>query len=134
MKLLLDTHILMWALAGDERLSAKAAELINKNSDQLFCSIVSIWEISLKHAMHPAEFDLTGEKMIRYCDENGIMQLPLFFRHIPALDTLSRPESAPVHKDPFDRMMIAQAKTDCLLFVTHDSLLSYYNEPCIICV
>lgn len=134
MKLLLDTHILMWALAGDPRLPQKAVELINSNENELLCSSAAIWEISLKHAHDPNEFDLTAEKMIQFCEVNGIMQLPLFFRHIPALSTLQRPESAPLHKDPFDRIMIAQAKTDHLLFLTHDGLLRYYNEPCIIYV
>jgi PIN domain nuclease of toxin-antitoxin system len=131
MKLLLDTHILMWTFAGDIRLPSKAIELINDNQNELLCSAAAIWEISLKHAHDPENFDLTAEKTIQYCNENGVFQLPLFFRHIPALNTLSRQENAPVHKDPFDRIMIAQAKTDQLLFITHDWLLRYYNEPCV---
>ena len=134
MKLLLDTHILMWALSGDPRLSEKAVKLIDENADELFCSAASIWEVSLKHSHHPEEFDLSAEKLIQYCDENGILQLPISFRHIPALDTLSRPENAPFHNDPFARIMIAQAKTDGLFFLTHDGLIKYYEEPCIIYV
>lgn len=134
MKLLLDTHILMWALSGDPRLSEKAAELIDGNANELFCSAASVWEVSLKHYHHPEEFDLTAEKLIQYCDENGILQLPIAFRHIPTLDTLSRPENAPFHNDLFDRIMIAQAKTERLFFLTHDGLIKYYEEPCIIYV
>ena len=131
MKLLLDTHILMWAFSGDPRLTPKAADLISDNRNELLCSAAAIWEISLKHAHDPARFDLTAEKMIRYCEEYGVLQLPLYFRHIPALSTLKRPDNAPVHKDPFDRIMIAQAKTDQLVFLTHDVLLAHYNEPCV---
>lgn len=134
MKLLLDTHILMWAFAGDPRLSQKAVELINDNENELLCSSASIWEISLKHSHDPNRFDLTAERMIQLCNENGIKQLPIFFRHIPALNSLQRPDSVPFHKDPFDRIMIAQAKTDHLFFLTHDKLLIYYNEPCLIFV
>ena len=133
MKILLDTHILMWLFSGDDRLSQRALALIN-NSDELLCSAVTIWEISVKHSHDPYGFDLTAEKMIHLCEENGILQLPVFSRHIPALSSLHRQENAPVHKDPFDRIMIAQAKTDNLFFVTHDSLIKYYDEPCILFV
>lgn len=133
MKILLDTHILMWLFSGDDRLSQRALALIN-NSDELLCSAVTIWEISVKHSHDPHGFDLTAEKMIHLCEKNGILQLPVFFRHILALSSLHRQEIAPVHKDPFDRIMIAQAKTDNLFFVTHDSLIKYYDEPCILFV
>lgn len=121
------------AFSGDDRLSQRALALIN-NSDELLCSAVTIWEISVKHSHDPYGFDLTAEKMIHLCEENGILQLPVFFRHIPALSSLHRQENAPVHKDSFDRIMIAQAKTDNLFFVTHDSLIKYYDEPCILFV
>ena len=134
MKILLDTHILMWTLSGDDRLPKNALEIINNNSSVLLCSAATIWEIALKHSHDPEVFDLTAEKMIRLCSENGIQQLPVYFRHIPALSTLHRLENAPVHKDPFDRIMIAQAKSDNICFMTHDSLLKYYNEPCILYV
>lgn len=133
MKILLDTHILMWLFSGDDRLSQKALSLIN-NSDELLCSAASIWEISIKHSHDPHGFDLSAEKMIRLCEENGVHQLPVFFRHIPALSSLIRQENAPVHNDPFDKIMIAQAKADNLFFMTHDSLIKYYEEPCILFV
>ena len=134
MKILLDTHILMWTFSGDTRLGQKALDMINKNRDELLFSAAAIWEISVKHAHDPQAFSLTAEKMIQLCEDNGIRQLPVCFRHIPALDSLRRFENAPVHKDPFDRIMIAQAKSDNLLFMTHDSLLKYYDEPCILFV
>lgn len=134
MKLLLDTHILAWALSGDHNLPQKACSLINDNNTQLFCSAAAIWEISIKHAKRPDLFGLSAEKTIQYCSEYGVYQLPLFSRHILSLDSLHREETAPIHNDPFDRIMIAQAKTDNLLFVTHDALLKFYNEPCILYV
>ena len=134
MKILLDTHIIMWTFSGNTRLSQNALDMINNNRENLLCSAATIWEISIKHSHDPQGFSLTAEQMIQLCEENGILQLPVFFRHIPALSTLQRHENAPVHNDPFDRIMIAQAKTDNLLFLTHDSLLKYYDEPCILCV
>ena len=112
MKLLLDTHILAWALSGDPNLPPKAVSLINDNNNQLFCSAASIWEISIKHAKRPDLFGLSAENAIRYCSDYGVFQLPLFFRHILSLDSLHREGNAPFHNDPFDRIMIAQAKTD----------------------
>ena len=134
MKLLLDTHILVWTFSGDTRLGQNALDMINKNRDELLCSAAAIWEISVKHSHDPYGFSLTAEKMIGLCEDYGILQLPVYFRHIPALSTLQRCENSPLHKDPFDRIMIAQAKTDNLLFMTHDGLLRYYNEPCILYV
>ena len=134
MKILLDTHIIMWTFSGNTRLSQNALDVINNNRDNLLCSAATIWEVSIKHSHDPKGFSLTPEQMIQLCEETGILQLPVFFRHIPALSTLQRHENAPAHKDPFDRIMIAQAKTDNLLFLTHDSLLKYYDEPCILYV
>ena len=134
MKLLLDTHILVWAFTDDFRLGKKAQDLINTNRDDLLCSAAAIWEISVKHSHDPYGFDITAERMIQLCEENEVHQLPVYFRHIPALGSFQRFENAPVHKDPFDRIMIAQAKADNMFFLTHDSLMKYYDEPCILYV
>lgn len=134
MKLLLDTHVLMWALADDPRLSDKAADMINSPGNELFCSAISIWEIAFKHMLHPDAFDLSAPDMLTYCRDNQIRLLNLSAEHAGRLDSLIRSEDAPPHKDPFDRMMIAQAKTEGMLFLTHDRLMSYYDEPCVVIV
>lgn len=134
MRLLLDTHILVWALMEDPLLPAQAAMLINNDSNELFCSTISLWETAIKNAKRPDIFKMPYERLIRYCAENEIKQLPLFFRHIETYNSLLHSENAPVHNDPFDRIMIAQAKADNLFFMTHDSLIKYYNEPCILFV
>ena len=79
-------------------------------------------------------FKMPYERLIYYCTENEIRELPLYFRHVDMYNTLSRSEKAPIHNDPFDKIMIAQAKTDNLFFVTHDSLIKYSDEPCILFV
>ena len=134
MRLLLDTHILVWALMEDPLLPDQAAMLINDDSNELFCSTISVWETAIKNAKRPDNFKMPCERLIYYCTENGIRELPLYFRHVDMYNTLSRSEKAPIHNDPFDKIMIAQAKTDNLFFVIHDSLIKYYDEPCILFV
>lgn len=133
-KILLDTHIIIWAIAGDEQLSAEAAAMIRDMKNKVYYSVVSPWETEIKHMAHPDTFSLSGEKMIEYCNETGFEPLPVKNAHILKLKTLTRDLKAPVHKDPFDRIMLSQAKAEGMLFLTHDSLLPYYNEDFIMSV
>ena len=132
MNLLLDTHILIWALNEDERLPQKAKELILDESNVIYYSVVSIWEIAIKHASHPENVAFTGKELAQYCREAGYLPVEMRDKHVCSLETIQRAEGAPVHNDPFDRMLIAQAKAENMSFVTHDFLLSYYEEKCII--
>ncbi len=132
MNLLLDTHILIWALNDDERLPEKAKEMILDADNVIYYSSVSVWEVSIKHALHPDNIAFTGKKLAFYCQEAGFLSLEMKDKHVFALETISRPEDAPKHNDPFDRMLIAQAKAENMSFLTHDSLLPYYREKCII--
>ena len=134
MNILLDTHILIWALNDDPRLPDKAREMILDEDNAVYYSTVSIWEIVIKHASHPENVTFTGKELSKFCQEAGFLPVEIRDRHIFALETLTRAESAPPHRDPFDRMLIAQAKAENMSFVTHDSLLPYYEEKCIISV
>ncbi len=134
MNILLDTHILIWALNEDPRLPEKARELILDENNAVYYSSVSIWEISIKHAVHPENVAFTGKELSQYCQEAGFLQVEMRDRHVFALETITRAEGAPPHHDPFDRMLIAQAKAENMSFITHDSLLPYYEEKCIIAV
>ena len=132
MRVLLDTHIALWALLDSEKLPEQARAFL-KNDDSLATfSIVSAWEVAIKHTSHPDKMPISGGEFWNYCMKAGYLPLSLFEEHIHALETLHRAESAPPHKDPFDRMLIAQAKAENMLFLTHDSLLTHYNEPCVI--
>ena len=132
MNLLLDTHILIWALNEDPRLPEKAREMILDENNAVYYSSVSIWEISIKHTSHPDNVEFTGKELSQFCQEAGFLPVEMRDKHVFALETITRAECAPVHHDPFDRMLIAQAKAENMLFITHDSLLPYYNEKCII--
>lgn len=134
MNILLDTHILIWALNEDPRLPEKARELILDENNAVYYSSVSIWEISIKHAVHPENVAFTGKELSQYCQEAGFLQVEMRDRHVFALETITRAEGAPPHHDPFDRMLIAQAKAENMSFITHNSLLPYYEEKCIIAV
>lgn len=131
MDVLLDSHILIWALSDDARLPDKAREILLDPENTVFYSAASIWELAIKHSLHPNEITLPPSEFIRLCQESGYEELPLRAAHANALLTLERSADAPRHKDPFDRMLIAQAKTERMTFLTHDALLPYYDEPCI---
>ena len=84
--------------------------------------------------LHPDKLRINGSLLERGCEENGYPVLPVLNKHVSALETLKRPKDAPQHNDPFDRIMVAQAKAEGIMFLTHDSLIPYYNEPFIISV
>lgn len=134
MKILLDTHILLWTLSDDARLSDKARKLIENEENDIYYSIVSLWEVEIKHLLHPDVMTISAEELTKYCEQSGFQELLIREKHIFALAGLKREEGTPPHKDPFDRMLICQADTENMIFVTHDSLIPGYNEPCIVAV
>ena len=132
MNLLLDTHILIWALNEDPRLPEKAKDMILDPNNVVYYSAVSVWEISIKHANHPDEIQFSGKELSAFCREAGFLQLEIRDKHVYALEMLVRPENARPHKDPFDRILLAQAKAENMSFLTHDTLIPDYNEKCVI--
>ena len=134
MNLLLDTHILLWALTEDIRLPKKAKEMLLDENNAIYYSAVSVWEIAIKHANHPDNVELTGREFARACQDAGYLSLEMRDKHVFSLETITRQEGAPPHHDPFDRMLVAQAKEENMFLVTHDGLLPYYNEKCIVAV
>ena len=131
MKLLADTHILLWAIAKPESLSERARYLLESRENVVFYSLVSVWEVAIKHAINPTNMPVMEERLVELCERTGFAQLPLRAEHIYGVKLLTSPERAPSHKDPFDRLLIAQAKAESLTFLTSDRLLSFYNEDCI---
>ena len=134
MKLLLDTHIAIWTIEDNAQLPEKARWLINDIGNDIFYSTVSAWEIAIKHAVHPERMLVDGAGFISYCEKSGFTELAVSGRHVNALETLHRPAAAPNHSDPFDRMLVSQAKADNMLFITHDHLIAAYEEDCILFV
>lgn len=134
MKILLDTHILLWALSDDARLPAQARELILDERNEIYYSILSLWEIELKHLAHPDAMTISAREVAAYCERAGYLQLSLRGPHIYGLSRLHRAEDAPPHKDPFDRLLICQASVENMMLVTHDSRIAEYQSPCIVAV
>lgn len=133
MNILIDTHIALWATAKSELLTDKMRELLEDENNTIFYSIVSVWETMLKHSSHPNDFTLTDSEFDALCEQTGFLFLELKREHIYAVNTLVYPDDAvEKHKDPFDRLLLAQAKQEGFMFMTHDHKISLYKEDCII--
>jgi len=131
MKVLLDTHIALWAISDDDKLPANFIKIINDSENEIFYSLVSVWEVAIKHYIKPEVMPITEEQFMDNCSRSGFKQLSIRSNHILNIKSLKRNCDSPKHNDPFDRLLISQAKTDGFIFLTHDSLLPYYNESCI---
>lgn len=134
MKLLLDTHIALWALTDPEKLPDEIVAVLKSSENTVYYSMASVWEVAIKHKIRLEEMPISEEAFVELCGEAGLRQLSIAAEHIYMIKTLVRSENAPRHNDPFDRLMAAQAKAEGMVFVTHDSLIPYYNEKCVISV
>lgn len=124
MNLLLDTHLLLWAAAGSERLPARARELMSDPTNVLFFSAASLWEIAIKRGLNRPDFQIDARLLRRGLLDNGYLELSIDSAHVLAIDTL-----APIHKDPFDRLLIAQAMTEGITLLTNDATVAQYQGP-----
>lgn len=131
MKILLDTHMLLWALVDDPRLDKKSRMLIENMDNSVYYSAASIWEIAIKHRKNPELIPFVPEDIIRYCDDAGFISLPINLWHAIETINLNVVKDGNVGNDPFDRMLVAQAKTEGMPFLTHDTKMKYCDEPCI---
>ena len=126
MKLLLDAHLLLWAAAGSDRLPPLARQLISDTANQRFFSVVSIWEIAIKQSLNRSDFIVDPLRLRQGLIENGYTEIAIEGSH--ALATLDLPL---LHKDPFDRLLIAQATVEGLTLATADSTVARYPSPII---
>jgi len=124
MHLLLDTHLLLWAAATPERLSSTAMALIENPDNTLVFSAVSLWEITIKRGLGRNDFRADPGLLRRGLVENGYQELPITSIHAIAVGHLP-----PIHKNPFDRMLVAQAVSDGMLLLTGDDQVASYPGP-----
>lgn len=123
MNLLLDTHTLIWFLNGNETdLSTKAKQLITDPANVSYISIASLWEMAIKIRLSSLSFDPGYDNLLALLDQNGFELLPVTFQHTRRLLTLPMH-----HRDPFDRLLIAQSIIESLLFVTADAHIHQYE-------
>ena len=123
MRLLLDTHMLLWAAAMSARLPGQARTLLEDASNEVYCSTASLWEIAIKSALRRPDFDVDLKTLRAALPEMAIAELPVTGRHAEALAALP-----PVHKDPFDRLLVAQAMAEPLVLLTNDAVLAEYGR------
>lgn len=124
MKLLLDTHLLLWAAGSPERLSATTRTLLEAPENELFFSAASLWEIAIKRGLGRNDFQVDARVLRRGLLDNGYNELPITSEHSVAIDTLP-----PLHKDPFDRILVAQAMVEGIVLLTADALVARYPGP-----
>ncbi len=124
MKLLLDTQILLWAAGQPQRLSAAARKLLNNPRNELLFSAASLWEIAIKNTLGRDDFRVEPRLLRRGLLDNGYAELPVTSQHAVNIDGLP-----PLHKDPFDRLLLAQALSEGITLVTSDAQLARYPGP-----
>lgn len=134
MKVLLDTHIAIWAIADAPVLPAAARKLILDGSNEIYVSDLSAWEIAIKSVARPGSIPFTSGEFVGACEESGYRFLPVSREAVIAYEGLDYEAVGDAHRDPFDRLLIAQSKTANMLFVTHDGVLKLYGEPQVIVV
>ena len=122
MKYLLDTHIILWAGFDVKRLSRKAKSILENPENALYFSPVSLWEVSIKHEKHPKQMAITSERVWEIAIKMGFIELPVRSRH--GVNIANLPD---IHNDPFDRMLITQARSDGLYLLSHDDKVIAYG-------
>lgn len=127
MMILLDTQMLLWALTNSPSLPENAKSIILNPENEIYYSIVSLWEIEIKHLINPKNLPFSAQQVASCCMDAEFHEISLQRSSIYQLSALTRPENAPRHKDPFDRILICQAISSDMIFLTHDSLLSDYQ-------
>ncbi len=122
MNCLLDTHLLLWAASEPEKLSAKALQWIENTENVLYFSPASFWEISIKNQLGRTDFKLDARLLKRGLLDNGYIELNINTEHSLHIDLLPT-----IHKDPFDRMLIAQATVEGFVLLTADATVAQYG-------
>ena len=129
MKLLLDTHMVIWALTNDPQLPYAAREMINSPENIVFYSAVSLWEIAIKNQKSPEKCPWNEKEILDYCIASGFEPMNVLPAHILAIRSLKiRPDRVLSNLDLFDRLLVAQAKTEECRFLSHDRNLENYEE------
>jgi PIN domain nuclease of toxin-antitoxin system len=121
MKLLLDTHLLLWSASAPKRLSNAARKLLSNEQNELLYSAASLWEVAIKRALGRKDFRIEPSTLRRGLLDNGYIELPVISEHTLALELLPQ-----LHKDPFDRILVAQALFEGITLLTSDPMVAKY--------
>jgi PIN domain nuclease of toxin-antitoxin system len=123
-KLLLDTHLLLWAAGAPEKLSPAARAVLENTDTELMFSAASLWEISIKRSLGRSNFQVDPRLLRRGLLDNGYHELAITSEHAVNVESLP-----PLHKDPFDRLLIAQAMVEGIALLTSDAQVAAYPGP-----
>ena len=123
MRLLVDTHLLLWAVASSDRLSSGARALIEDPANEVYYSAASIWEIAIKSALRRKDFPVNVPALLAALPKMGFIELPVTGAHAARVVQL-----ADIHRDPFDRLLVAQSIVEPLTLLTNDALLARYRD------
>ncbi|MBI2375567.1 MAG: type II toxin-antitoxin system VapC family toxin [Deltaproteobacteria bacterium] len=127
MRLLLDTHVALWAIAADRRLPRSARDLIRDSENDVYVSAATVWEISIKHALGTGRMPISGAAAHDYFEDAGYISVPISSTHASAVEGLPR-----IHGDPFDRIIVAQSIVEPFRLVTHDETVASYHPSIIL--
>jgi PIN domain nuclease of toxin-antitoxin system len=122
MKLLLDTHLLLWAAGGSKQMPAGARALIANLDHTLVFSVASLWEVVIKSGLGRSDFEVNARALRSGLIDGGYQELSILSEHAVAVYELP-----PIHKDPFDRLLIAQAKVEGVTLLTNDVMVGKYG-------
>lgn len=126
MRLLLDTQVALWALTDDPRLGSRAREMILNAANEIHVSSASVWEIAIKHALGRTDMPVSGARAAELFARAGYRELAVSWQHTALLDDLP-----PIHGDPFDRLLVAQALAEPMRLLTCDKTVIQYNDTII---
>lgn len=124
MRFLLDTQLLLWAAGEPKRLSSAARKLLSDTRNEFSFSAASLWEITIKSSLGREDFRVEPRLLRRGLLDNGYSELPISSQHAVSIDGLP-----PLHKDPFDRLLLAQALCEGITLLTSDTQLAQYPGP-----
>jgi PIN domain nuclease of toxin-antitoxin system len=124
MRFILDTHLVLWIPIADRRLSPSARKLLMDSNNSFLFSAASIWEIAIKRGLGKPSFQVDPHSIRREMLDHGYEELPILGQHAATVDSLP-----PIHKDPFDRILIAQALVEGITLLTADVVVAQYPGP-----
>lgn len=121
MRLLLDTHLLLWAMAASRKLPRGARDQLLDPANEVYYSAASLWEIAIKSGLRRKDFRIDIDALVGALRESGFLELPVTAVHAVAVAKLP-----PIHKDPFDRLLVAQSMAEPMVLLTNDAALADY--------
>jgi PIN domain nuclease of toxin-antitoxin system len=123
-RILLDTHLLLWVISQSRRLSLEARRLIGDSDNELLFSVTSLWEVAIKHGRGRDDFQVDPRLLRRRLLNNGYRELAVTSEHAVAVADLP-----PLHRDPFDRILVAQSIVEGITLLTSDPRVAQYPAP-----